>query len=1265
LGKGKDMARRSIIRAAVLAFIMVGGGIGLVGPATGADSWVKTDMGTPFDRGQLFDVAAGDGDRDGSPEVYFSGQQAGGLFQYTYFAEKGVWGTENIAGQGFVAGAVVLGDGDDSGDREVYVTGMNREPPRMRAAVYQFSSSVKGWQRVLVGTTGSNGNDIAIGDGNNDSRTELFTADGDGHIYVYSSSGNSWNTLDVGNSTASQSPQGNPMESVAVGDGDNDGYSEVYGSSADGSVYRFGTDGFGWSMSIVNQGEFSKAGSDMPAIAIGDADGDGRNELYGASFVNASIYMFRFDAASRSWSREKLGSLGSGVRALGLATGDGNTDGAAELYVGTSNNQVYKIFYDAQNGLWHSASVGSGNGPISGVAVASATGDSSQNEVYAACQDGHGYQFVVDRTPPANPSVTSDTHPAPGTWYSATIVHVLWTDVGQDVSGIDGYSYSWDQTANSIPDDRKEVEESVHDATSPALSPGKWYFHIRARDKALNWNAGATHFGPICIGTAPDTEPPQISNILVSGITDRLAVVSWSTNEPAQGVVEYGTSAAYGQRMLDATFTLDHAITLAGLSASTTYHFRVSATDSSGNLANAEDRTFTTLATPDTSPPVISNVRVSGVSDRVAVISWETDEPADSAVEYGISPSYGQRGEGAGFVKLHELTLSGLNASTTYHFRVLSRDATGNGPAASSDMSFPTLATPDARAPAITNARVEQITSNSAIVLWDTDEVSDSFVEYGENSSYGHSSADRSYLLAHSVLLQGLAGKTQYHFRALSADPSGNMGTGADMTFTTTGGGGPADKTPPVISGVTASGISDIRAVIIWSTDELADSEVEYGNGTAYGLRATDASDATMHSLVLEGLKPMTLYHFRVRSTDVFGNGPSESPDMTFTTAGAPDTAPPVISNVKVTALTRTGATVTWTTSEPADSVLSFGNTTSYGQNLSSKQFVVSHSITISGLSPGRTYHFRVGSADPAGNAAQNSTDQAFTTLRTGGTTTAAPLSWLWVALGIFLVVVMAAGVAYYVYSVRKAPAAAGAPTEKLTPSPTTPGTGAVANPAPAGSPGEDAETLQMDEGPAAAPAATEGGWEEEGAGTDAQGPLPIALAAAPAMAAQPPAPTPRPAQAPVKHIRCPKCRSRIPIYTDGPSRIECPNCGTTGEYRPKGQGTGDRGQGSGTESGFGGQGAGYGTTTDIAAAAAARTTVVAAPLTSRPGPVAPSQMPAAARPGPAAAPVSSAPRMTRCSACGTPVPIYATSFPVKITCPGCGKAGIYRGPKQ
>ncbi|MGQ9582998.1 MAG: FG-GAP-like repeat-containing protein [Thermoplasmatota archaeon] len=364
-----------------------------------------------------------------------------------------------------------------------------------------------------------------MGDGNNDSRREVFSCGSDGHIYVYYWS-NGWNSQDLGNATPPPGQSAVSMDGLAVGDGDNDGHPEVYGSAADGRVYMFSYTGYSWVRTDVGQGDSSPQGSSMASIVTGDADGDGSSELYGASWANATIYMFKYDRASASWSRTPLVSLGNMVNALSLALGDADADGREELFVGASNNQVYRVFLDQALGRWASASIGSGNGPVNDVAFGSAAGDPSSGEVYAACQDGHGYQFVLDLLPPPNPIVWSDSHPEPSRWYAASVVHVLWNDSDEDLSGIDGYSISWDSDPSSLPDTIKDVEESVREATSAALSPGRWYFHIRARDNSLNWNASASHFGPICIGSAPDTAPPVVSSVRVSGITDRLSVVS-------------------------------------------------------------------------------------------------------------------------------------------------------------------------------------------------------------------------------------------------------------------------------------------------------------------------------------------------------------------------------------------------------------------------------------------------------------------------------------------------------------------------------------------------------------------------------------------------------------------------------------------------------------------------------------------------------------------------------------------------------------------
>src|SRR5207249_3138369 len=160
------------------------------------------------------------------------------------------------------------------------------------------------------------------------------------------------------------------------------------------------------------------------------------------------------------------------------------------------------------------------------------------------------------------------------------------------------------------------------------------------------------------------------------------------------------------------------------------------------------------------------------------------------------------------------------------------------------------------------------------------------------------------------------------HYRVKSKDAAGNLATSADSTFTTN------DITPPVISGVAVTSISGTGATIQWTTNELSDTQVEYGLTATYGSTTTlDSTPRTAHSVSVGGLIDSTTYHYRVRSTDAAGNL-STSADATFTTL---DTTPPVISGVLVTSITGTGATIQWTTNEASDTQVEYGLTASYG----------------------------------------------------------------------------------------------------------------------------------------------------------------------------------------------------------------------------------------------------------------------------------------------------------------------------------------------
>ncbi|MCL6446398.1 MAG: fibronectin type III domain-containing protein, partial [Alicyclobacillus sp.] len=135
--------------------------------------------------------------------------------------------------------------------------------------------------------------------------------------------------------------------------------------------------------------------------------------------------------------------------------------------------------------------------------------------------------------------------------------------------------------------------------------------------------------------------------------------ISWTTNEPADRQVEYGTTASYGASTpLDTSLSTSHAVVLSGLLPATTYHFRVKSRDAAGNLAVSANQTFTTA---DTVPPVISALTVAAVGENSAIITWVTNEPADRQVDYGLTNSYGlQSPPDTRLSTTHAVTLSGM-----------------------------------------------------------------------------------------------------------------------------------------------------------------------------------------------------------------------------------------------------------------------------------------------------------------------------------------------------------------------------------------------------------------------------------------------------------------------------------------------------------------------------------------------------------------------------------------------------------------------------
>lgn len=130
--------------------------------------------------------------------------------------------------------------------------------------------------------------------------------------------------------------------------------------------------------------------------------------------------------------------------------------------------------------------------------------------------------------------------------------------------------------------------------TSNMGGPRLDYFIVKVPAQLLTSGTSTTS---VTTATAADVIPPAISGISVSNITGTSAKISWTTNEAAEDMVQYGLTTSYGSStVIDGIFSTSHTRTISSLNPGTAYHYRVVVRDAAGNVASSSDRGFTTAA---------------------------------------------------------------------------------------------------------------------------------------------------------------------------------------------------------------------------------------------------------------------------------------------------------------------------------------------------------------------------------------------------------------------------------------------------------------------------------------------------------------------------------------------------------------------------------------------------------------------------------------------------------------------------------------------
>ena len=503
------------------------------------------------------------------------------------------------------------------------------------------------------------------------------------------------------------------------------------------------------------------------------------------------------------------------------------------------------------------------------------------------------------------------------------------------------------------------------------------------------WLACLTIVAGALIGAAAahaEASQPSVETKAATSVTETGATLKGIVNPNGAETkysFEYGTTESYGSKTAEATAgsgtsNVEESKAITGLTASTTYHFRIVATNSHGTT-DGSDEVFSTGQ-----PFVETKAATSGTETEATLNGTVNPNGAETKYffEYGTTESYGSKTAeataGSGTSNVEESkAITGLTASTTYHFRMVATNS--RGVVDGSDEVLSTTGKPSAETKAPTSVTETGAALNGTVNPRGAE--TKYFFEYGTTESYGSKTAEATAgsgtsNVEKSKAITGLTASTTYHFRIVATNSHGTT-DGSDEVFTTG---------QPFVETKAATSLTETGATLKGTVNPNGATTkyfFEYGTTESYGSKTAEASAGSGTSNVEEskaitGLTASTTYHFRMVATN--SRGVVDGSDEVLSTTGKPSA-----ETKAATAVSETVEALKGTVNPRGVDTkyyFEYGPTKSYGSKTSEATagFGTSEeSNTITGLTAGIAYHFRIVATNSHGTA--DGSDEVFATI--------------------------------------------------------------------------------------------------------------------------------------------------------------------------------------------------------------------------------------------------------------------------------------------